>query len=766
MKSTSTPISCHMLRSRPAWRPAVSLLLALAAWMAVAPAGAAEPVPAADAAASAAGLRTTTVKLRELGAYYPIDLRGTDQSSWLPLSIRLDESVVSAKLNLTYTLSPSLLPDLSQLKVMIDEQPLATLMVSKDKLGSPQRAVVELDPRYFVEFAKLRLQFIGHYTMECEYPLHSSLWASISNESTLELVTRPLALRNDLGLLPAPFFDSRDSRRLELPFVFAAQPSLPTLRTAGVLASWFGSLASYRGSHFPALYDKLPARHAVVLATNDERPAGLDLPRVNAPTLAVMSRPDDPTVKLLLVLGKDAAQLRTAAEALVLGKPVLTGERAEVRALQAPQPRRAYDAPAMVKTGSVVRLGELVKGAADLQVQGQYLAPIRVNLRLPADIFTWEAKGMPIDLRFRYTPPREVGQANLAVQINDQFVQSFLLQPAGKSGRGEKVLLPFLEDNGTLVTQGLTVPAFQLGSNNQLEFRFEIPAQDDGRCRSSLLSGARAAIDPDSTLDLSRIEHYAAMPNLSFFANSGFPFTKYADLSQTALVLPDVPSAPEVETALTVLGQMGAATGVPATLFELVAASQIAQAGDRDLLVVVAGASAPLLQAWGQTLPARLDAAQRAASPLGRLSDAAGEWFSDALPRVLPRDGWTELSAQGPLAALLGFESPAHPGRSVVVLNATDAQALPAAANAIVDPGKVRQVRGDLVLVRNDIVEPYRVGEVYYVGELRWWRWVWFQLHSHPLLLAVLGLLLGIVLALIAFGVLRRIAARRLAGRR
>jgi hypothetical protein len=718
--------------------------------------------PARAAATAAAGLRTRIMSLRDLGAFRPIELRGVDRSAYLPLTVRFDESIVRARLHLNFTFSPSLLPELSQLKVMIDEEPLAAVRVSKEHLGSPQSVDVDLDPRYFVDFAKLHFQFIGHYTTDCEFPFHTSLWASISNQSTLELVTRPLVQRDDLALLPAPFFDVRDNRRLELPFVFAAQPSLETLRSAAVVASWFGAAASYRGAHFPALFGALPDRHAVVLATNAERPAGLPLPQVEVPTLAILPHPEDPAVKLLLILGKDAGQLRSAAEALVLGQAVLSGPRVQVQSVRLPQPSLAYEAPNIVRTGARVRIGELVGHASDLQVSGHVLDPIRVNLRLPADIFTWEARGMPVDLRFRFTPPHEAGQANLAVRINDEFVQSFPLRAADPAGGSQRVDLPFLQDTGALVTQALTVPAFQLGPNNQLQFLFDIPPQDEGRCRTTL-GGAQAAIDPDSTLDLTHIEHYAAMPNLALFANSGFPFTKYADLSQTALIVPDVPKPAEVETALTVLGQFGAATGVAATRLTLLDASHAQQAGDRDLLVIASGITSPLLESWKNTLPARIDAGQRATSVLGRLSDAGAEWFSGAVPHAVPRDGWTDIAARGPLAAIMGFESPLQGGRSVVVLDATDAATLPRAGQALIDASRVREVRGDLALLRADAVQSYRVGDTYYVGHLSWWRWLWFQLHSHPLILVLLGLLLGVFLALVLFGAMRRMAARRLA---
>ena len=754
------PLSRVSLRRRLC---AVALALLLGSPQAFCAAGTRPSAPAAKSAKNAASpLSTRILSLRELGAWQPIEMRGVDRNVYLPLTVRFDESVVSARLHLTFTFSPALLPDLSQLRILINEEPLATVRLPKDRLGSPQHVDVDLDPRYFVEYAKLHFEFIGHYSSDCEYPFHTSLWATVSNESTLELVTRPLVQRNDLALLPAPFFDVRDNTRLELPFVFARTPSFATLRTAGMLASWFGADAAYRGAHFSALFDALPAHHAVVLATNEERPASLALPLVQEPTIAVASQPDDPSKKLLLVLGRDAEQLRTAAQALVLGQAVLSGERVAVRSVRLPQPAAAYQAPNMVRTGERVRIGELVGSPAELQVTGQTLEPVRVNLRLPADIFTWEARGMPMELRYRYTVPRENGRGNLTVRINEEFVQSFALRTSDEVATSRHLDLPFLQDTGTLVTQGLTVPAFQLGANNQLQFVFDIPPQDEGRCRTTL-GAAQAAIDPDSAIDLTHIEHYAAMPNLAFFANSGFPFTRYADLAQTAVLLPDSPRPAEVETMLTVLGSFGAATGAPATRFELLAASAAQQSGDRDLLIIASGVDVPLLQSWKDTLPVRIDAAQRAASALGRLADAGAEWFSGALPRVVPHDGWTEIAAKGPLAAILGFESPLAGGRSVIVLNATDGDTLPRTATALLDPGKVREMRGDLVLLRDDSIRSYRVGETYYVGHLSWWRWIWFQLHSHPLLLVVLGLALGVFVALVVFGALRRMAARRLA---
>ena len=223
-----------------------------------------------------------------------------------------------------------------------------------------------------------------------------------------------------------------------------------------------------------------------------------------------------------------------------------------------------------------------------------------------------------------------------------------------------------LEIGGTFDRQALVVPAFQLGSTNELQFRFEIPPVESSRCRDTVLV-SQASIDADSTIDLRNLEHYATLPNLAMYANSGFPFTKYADLAETALVLPDQPDAQVIETALGLLGQMGAATGVAGTRVQVIGASQVKSVADRDLLVIATGQTPAPLDGWRQSLPSHLDAGSRGHAPLTRFSDTASEWFTGALPRKYPGSAWAEWKTAGPLAALMAFESPLAAGRSARV---------------------------------------------------------------------------------------------------
>lgn len=707
--------------------------------------------------------RSAVLTFKDIGAYKPIELKGVDGNAYLSMGVRLDEVVAKARLHLEYTLSPALLPGLSHIKVYLNDEVLATLPVTRESLASPQKADLELDPRFFTDFNKLRIQLIGHYTNECEFPYHTSLWANISNKSKLEMRLQPVGLKNDLALLPAPFFDQRDNRPLALPFVFSAKPSLSSMRAAGGLASWFGALASYRGATFPTYLNRLPERYGIVFASNDERPEFLaQYPKVDAPTISLITHPDNPAGKLLLIQGRNAADLQIAADALALGRAAMTGSSITIKTLEYPPRRAAYDAPNWLQAGQPIPFGQLVNSPSDLQRRGQRLDPIRINARLPADLFTWEAKGVPIDLKYRYTPPAEQGDANLKIEINDQFIEAMPLLPSTGSREKNRLILPIL-DNGSMREQSdVMIPAFQLGSNNQLMFSFSIPPSDNGRCKSSLQSDMWAAIDPDSTLDLSHFYHYAAMPNLAFFANSGFPFTKYADLAETTVIMPDQPGTFDMEAMFALLGDMGRSTGVPALRFKLIQAQSIQQARDTDLLVIASGAHNDLLASWDKSIPALLQAGSRTFTPLGKAMDMAYEWFGMNDRKFVKFGGDTVLLGSGPLSAIIGFESPLSPSRSVVAVTANAPTALSTALNALSDSGKVQYIRGDIALMRGDKVESYRVNDVYYVGELPWWRWIWFHMYHHPLVLTAAGIAIGLFVALLAFGALRGLAARRL----
>ncbi|MDK3023070.1 cellulose biosynthesis cyclic di-GMP-binding regulatory protein BcsB [Cupriavidus taiwanensis] len=615
---------------------AASLLGLCWSWPASAQPGAVAPTPAAtqvaaiaDPAGTASARVTTRVlTLRQMGAYGPIALRGVDHARRLDVGVRLDEVVTAAKLKLAFTYSPALVFPLSHIKLTLNDEVIATLPLEEKEAGRLVTRELDIDPRFFTDFNHLRVQLIAHYTLDhCEDPLHSSLWADISPATTLTLSTSRVTLPDNLALLPAPFFDRRDNRRVTVPFVLPAGADGATLRAAGVAASWLGALAAWREARFPVTRTAPAGSDAIAFVTPQTIPAGLNLPAIAGPTVSLMPNPASPERKLLVVAGRNAQELQTAVNALVLGKVAMAGNSARVESVDIGKPRRPYDAPAWAPTDRPVLFRELVPDPQDLQVAGSNPNPIRVNLRVPADLYDWTRSNVPLNLRYRYTAPPTYNDSVLSIDINDQLVRSYRLRPLASTDDHNVVSVPLLSGTTASVAQRVGIPAFRVGSNNQMQFQFHIDSQKTGLCTSTATDVARAAIDPDSTIDFSRFSHYTGLPNLAFFANSGYPFTRLADLADTAVVVPDQPTAMDQEALLSLLGHMGKWTGLPSLRVSVVPTARIDSVRDHNLLLIGTGSGAATLEKWGKSAAAaraRQDR-DRAARPAQRgLVELAG----------------------------------------------------------------------------------------------------------------------------------------------
>src|SRR5689334_14847460 len=77
--------------------------------------------PASLAVAEATASREVRVSFAQLGSG-PMELRGVQAVGGINLGTRLDEVVVAAKLRLRLTYSPSLLPELSHLRIALNGQ--------------------------------------------------------------------------------------------------------------------------------------------------------------------------------------------------------------------------------------------------------------------------------------------------------------------------------------------------------------------------------------------------------------------------------------------------------------------------------------------------------------------------------------------------------------------------------------------------------------------------------------------------------------------
>jgi len=700
----------------------------------------------------------------ELGASHPLTLSGAGGSMALSFGVRGDELVTSARVRITYTYSPSLLPGLSHIKVLLNDEVLATLPMPQQEAGTPVTREIALDPRFLADFNNLRFEMVGHYKEECDDPLHSSLWAQISNRSQLLLEVQQIQQLADLAHFPEPFFDARDLKRLDLPFIFTTETSHETLAAAAELASWFGIEAAWRGARFPALVNELPERYGVVFAANGQLPEFLGKrPPVSAPTIAVIDHPQDPWGKLLLILGRHEADLRAAVHALVLGQAVFSGTMVEVSESSLLTKRKPYDAPSWVRLDRPMKFGELVENRKQLQVSGHQPGAIHIDLRVPDDLFTWRSNGIPLNLKYRYSAPRVEDESRLTVKLNDQFLTAFNLKKEGWGNIGKGGSIPLL---GELLdgTNELLLPSFGMRSHNQLQFQFSFGYHQSGGCGNHDIDNMHAAIDDNSQIDFTGYPHYAALPNLRFFANSGYPFTRLADQSETVAIIASQPTPEEITTLLTLAGRLGESTGYPATRLSVAPPAATGELQDKEILIIGSRAARPLMEQWGLNPTAEL-------GKLGTISTATltvtpqYDWFGfKTTPEPAPAARITARPG-GPLAAIVAFESPVTANRSVVALMSNTPDNLPKLLDALEDPEAVSAMHGSVAFVRGGRVassDTTLVGQTYFVGEISLWSQIQLFFSRHPLLLIFLTIAAALVVAFALWRALKNVARRRM----
>ena len=716
-------------------------------------------VPAPVAAAPET--RQLTLTLRQLGLGGPMQLRGISDLQGIAFGIRADEVVTGGQLVMSGSVSPALIPALSQLHITLNDELVGVVQPDRTR---PAFGPLEmpLNPVFFSETNRLNFRFSGRYTEGCNDPLSGLLWTTVSDQSTVRLTLARLPLTPDLSRLPEPFFDARElQQRLTLPVILPRNVPSALLRAAAIATSWFAVRADYRGASFP-VYDMMPRRgHAIVLAIGPDGAAAHGLPPFQGPTLALTTNPNDPEAHLLVIGGRTASEVETAATALAIGTRGLAGESATITEAQ-PARRIPYDAPRWMRSDRPVRFAELVD-ASLLQSTGFAPGTVSIPLRTAPDLYVAPGRTLPAELRYR--PPAgpviDLAVSRLDVSLSDQFLRALPLRRSEPSWPIAMAMRWFDITQPVVESARVGLPPLLLSGQNELQMRFDMRPLSRGDC-VAVPSDVRAAIEPDSSIDLSSAHRFTLLPNLGFFVGSGFPYTRMADLSETAFVLPDDPDLAELSATFGLIGRMAASVGLPATGVQILRAGDITQGANRDLVLIGALSRHSGIASVLQNGLFRIEGSRLSLT----LPDARGQ-FRELIvggPPPGERDRAAAALAAPPegLGILLGRESPMSPGRSLVVLTGATSSGVLAMVEALADPRRSPAIQGDLAVLAGGQIESFRTGPLFPRGDLPIWLWPRYYLGDQPM--ALVGLMLGAAL-LIAWPLhraLRSRAARRL----
>jgi len=713
---------------------------------------------------NAIGTFSKSWTLTELGFPKGLHLTGTSGLQTVYLNIPGNELVQSASVTVQFRYSPGLLSRISQINLVLNGSVIASWPVPQNSLpGSIHTFTVPVNPFLVQTYNHIGFQLIGHYTLQCEDPANSTLWADILPQTHIQVAGTLLNLPDQLSLLPAPFYYRAGQGSVTVPvFVAYGTTSPHTLEAAGVVASWFGVLADYRPIHFSVSMNDLPKGNAVVfIDTSNGIPASLqnmDLPATDGPTIAVRSNPIDPSAKLLLIMGNNGKQLLMAAQALVLGHYATGGSTAEIENFVLPEPRKVDDAPRWLSTKYPTKLGRI---ASKNSLQVEYTGDVNIPFRVPPDLFFWGIKDVPLNLYYTYNPGPIGNQSSLVLNLNNQFTGAVGL-PGGK-GKASVIL-----------QHDFAIPSTRIQPlDNTLNFFFGFQIAKKGPCRDTMPDTLRGAVLPDSYLNLSGVPHFTRLPNLALLANGGYPFTRYADLSHTAVVIPKTVDDSAMETYLDLLGQFGAQTGYPALRVTVVSPNMVTSVKNKNLIVMGTPSDQPLINNWARNLPLVVTETgvhiRNLQGPFSRLTDYLPWWDQLAESSIYGPGALGDFLSNGtaPTAFMEEVISPLQENRVALFMIVKNNQDWHLMSSTLLDGALRSRIFGNLSLFSTDDSSPrsFILPAPYIdVGHLPFWTWLFWRLNHAPWLIAGIIAAGSVALGVILTAWLRRRAKRRLGG--
>ncbi len=718
----------------------------------------ADPLPPFSVAKNVEPYRgfTKSFTFSELGWRQGVTISGTsmDRSAFfgVPPSQMVEQGSVMVRFSYIPQKGPSHTP---RLEVDINETAVGFLPPPPAHLTSPptlQTATFSIPPYLVTPLDSLRIRVAKDPKHPCD-TIYTGPFIRIAPTSTVSLSGIRIHFPNRLSDLPLPFLYHAMTGTRSISFLMG-QTDIPILEAAGITASWIGvrseniPLRFHERTGLPGDPRSLPTGNLILLATTSQTPPWTFLPAVGGPTLALADNPADPYGKILLILGRNSGEVRTAALGLALGQFDASGSVATLSHIVLPLSRGKNDAPHWIDTRQPVTLGTLAKKNS-LEVSGTGSIPIRFSL--PSDLFVWHQTSFPLKLHYRTATLPGEERSHLDLLLNKKFQDSIPLPATtGKEADQERTVFLNLKD----------LTPFRNVLRLNFNFRSAIPGVLS--CTANHNPRLHGTILGDSSIDLRAIPHYVRLPNLRLVPNGGYPFTRYPDLRGTAVVLPDAPGAGDIQIFLHLMAFLSGETGFPGLYLSIATPDQISAVKDRNLILIGTYDSNPLLLRYGKALPqdspetrSRIRLESRLETFLRWSNPPPAAYGPEALAAYFKED-------RSPLGVMEEDVSPLAPRRVILSLGGVSEQSLLSMDRILFDPRHFSDIFGQVSVVSPSRIHSFLVPEDRFsLGHLPPLTALTFWFYSHPLGILLVILALSLILAWILSRILPNLAARR-----
>jgi cellulose synthase (UDP-forming) len=460
------------------------------------------------------------------------------------------------------------------------------------------------------------------------------------------------------------------------------------------------------------------------------------------------ANPSDPYSKILIVTGASADDAVIAAQALALHSGLLSGAQSAISSFSLPAKQAPDTAPRWARADQTIPLV-----ATGDHLQGDGAATLNAYFRIPPDLYFDAENDSPrLHLAYRYNSIPIGPDSSLQMRLNSAFIGSAPLAPG--------------QDASRTTQTDVAVPVASLRPfSNTLSFDYAFQLAHKQNCDDGTPINLQGAILGDSYIDLRGNPHWTLLPNLEIFANAGFPFTRFADLSETTVVLPPAPTPQEIEAFVTLMGHFSRQTGSPGLRVIVAGPDALQNGAATDFLIIGAGDDQPAFLKLDGHLPVSLSGEQiHVATPAqvpnpvhdirGFFVALVNKAWAKLHPgnQIIDQPDPGDLTAGGtPDAVIEGVESPYDAGgnRSIVAIHLKDGSTFEPFMSTFLDVQQSSEISGSVAVLHGTEFLSSRVGaQVYYVGFLPRWIQLRLLVAAYPWLIAIVVVVLALLLAI------------------
>ena len=655
----------------------------------------------------------------KLGAKKGLVINAGQKTAGIDFTLPVDKVVTSARLALVISQTEAMEGRTGHLEVKLNGEDLGSLpLVSVE----PTDYELEIPGELLSQDNSISFEVEDDDEFVCMIEYNGKHAITIDAKSNLQVEGNTLELGEDLSLFPLPFLDTYDNAKSEITYVFSKNLAKEELRAASMLSSYLGIKAAHRGVKFNVAFDTMPQSHAIIFGRPGQIIAGMELPKNEG--IYIKANPYQPLYKDLIIVAHDRKSFLNAVSTITSGKDV-QGQYMGIHNT-ALRKSKAYDAPYWVNTSEKIFLKDLVNDPNALVSRGYWHDSIKIPFRAAPDLYQFYEGNSSLNIAYEFPFEKSLDEAKsgLTVALNGQFIDKLSVN---KKGLLENVWRFFGGDAHQDHRNLMVTPNMIYGSN-LLEMYFDLRLKPNAPCSVLQDKNIRSVIDEKSYLDLTQAKHFAKMPNLSFFAGAAFPFTRYADLNKTVIVLPKKPTNIEIATLFDFMARTGNTTGAlvynPIFYFE----SEVDQNKDKfegkDVLVIATLNQGNLVKTILQDSAFDLSDTELTIYDYGLFSIKGG--FFKGLERLLSGDTRDEnvkanryLRTQSAWRGYISTVSPFDNDQIAVLITATSDDELDRLADDISKESIQRAIKGDIALITGeDKVNSFSVGDSIYTGDV------------------------------------------------